>query len=912
MKATKRLPTLFLALFLTLSLFPFVAKAAMPDDTPLNAMVVRSLHNADFPSAPNRSARTLRRELAELTDYAAAAGYNAILFEARPQGDALYASAVFPTSCSLVKEQGDFTFFDPLKEMIRAAKEKGLAVYVLVDPYAVGPEKESLSHSHPGITDPSLLIPMGDSLLLDPRNDETIRLNAQDLGTMAKKYKPAGIVLQNLYPTDGLDTAAQRLVESVATAIEGHTSLGVVLPDSLLDICDVSLIAPHLELMFPVIDQAVGLEGAGFAARLSAWQQAAPRCCLVPLLDAHVQSFTGDLPDKVFAARTQGVEARAADGYRALRFGSYAQGDLLASVQNASSTMPVTIAYAPAQALTITRPTGSITTTATSYFLMGTSNPAQILTIDGKAVDRKTADGVFGVLVKLSEGTNTFTLRQGNSSETVTIRRTAGASSSPASAISTIVSAWPVSSAIAPNGESLTVTCTAPAGSSVTASVGGITVSLKQKSATAVLGIPASFVGTLALSGAANGTVKSLGPVSYTLSLNGKTSTILSKGNVYACGDGARPTLRVIDHVSSVFPDDTVTEGSYRAVYKAGTLEDISSQMGEYYRLASGGYIKKSTVEVLESEAPRTVSIKAIEARHTDRAEQFVLVGTPGLPYTFVDGENGVVTLTLHGITALPEKIDTNSSLFSSIVWSMVDGELQCVLTPVDPNRVWGVDLLPNIDGDGSILYLKGAPRLSGIVGRPLENLRVVLDPGHGGNDSGALSVLGANGADERELNWANAIMLKMRLEQLGASVTLTRDGNDDTRSLYERMAVAEEIMPDCFIAIHHNSVAESVDAYLHSGVEAYYYEPFGKALGEAVVTHVAAETAVRDFRHVSWDYYTVTRMRYTPSILVELAFVPNPLEYRRVCDPTEIYKTANAITAALLERISSVGQAAV
>lgn len=95
---------------------------------------------------------------------------------------------------------------------------------------------------------------------------------------------------------------------------------------------------------------------------------------------------------------------------------------------------------------------------------------------------------------------------------------------------------------------------------------------------------------------------------------------------------------------------------------------------------------------------------------------------------------------------------------------------------------------------------------------------RIVLDPGHGGND---LGTVGPNGLLEKDLTLAIARELKTLLEQgMGAQVFLTRD-TDVYVSLEERTALANHYRADLFLSIHANSSR----SHSTSGVETYYLD---------------------------------------------------------------------------------------
>ncbi len=91
----------------------------------------------------------------------------------------------------------------------------------------------------------------------------------------------------------------------------------------------------------------------------------------------------------------------------------------------------------------------------------------------------------------------------------------------------------------------------------------------------------------------------------------------------------------------------------------------------------------------------------------------------------------------------------------------------------------------------------------------------VVLDPGHGGNDPGAI---GVGGLREKDVTLRLALALKPRLEARGFSVVMTRNG-DRTLSLEERTAIAEGARGDVFVSLHANAARRRS---LH-GIETYY-----------------------------------------------------------------------------------------
>jgi N-acetylmuramoyl-L-alanine amidase len=165
----------------------------------------------------------------------------------------------------------------------------------------------------------------------------------------------------------------------------------------------------------------------------------------------------------------------------------------------------------------------------------------------------------------------------------------------------------------------------------------------------------------------------------------------------------------------------------------------------------------------------------------------------------------------------------------------------------------------------------------------------IVLDPGHGGSDPGAVSPAGLA---EEAVNLAVAGYAKAALEAAGVSVLLTRTSNYDVE-LSTRAKIARAVNPKAFVSVHHN--AEPDGPWPGPGSETYYqigspdskrlagliYEEVVRVLSRFAITWVADRDAGAKYRPGRrGDYYAVLRQPApVVSVLVEFAFISNPAE---------------------------------
>ena len=106
-------------------------------DAEFRAAWVATVANINWPSKPGLSTEEQKKEAIALLDFLQQHHFNAVIFQVRPQADALYQSALEPWSYYLTGTQGlaPEPFYDPLKFWIDAAHDRGLELHVWLNPY---------------------------------------------------------------------------------------------------------------------------------------------------------------------------------------------------------------------------------------------------------------------------------------------------------------------------------------------------------------------------------------------------------------------------------------------------------------------------------------------------------------------------------------------------------------------------------------------------------------------------------------------------------------------------------------------------------------------------------------------------------------------------------------------------------
>ncbi len=174
------------------------------------------------------------------------------------------------------------------------------------------------------------------------------------------------------------------------------------------------------------------------------------------------------------------------------------------------------------------------------------------------------------------------------------------------------------------------------------------------------------------------------------------------------------------------------------------------------------------------------------------------------------------------------------------------------------------------------------------------------IDPGHGGDDSGAAY----NDVKEKDVNLNIALRAKPLIEAMGYQVLMTRS-TDKTVSLQERCDIANNAGALIFVSIHNNAyltTSEGTETYC------YYDSEEGRRLATFVHQEVVKRIKLEDRGVKEAGFYVLKNTDMT-SALVEGAFLTNPAEAKLLKDPKFRQKIAEGIAAGINDYLLDPGR---
>jgi N-acetylmuramoyl-L-alanine amidase len=379
---------------------------------------------------------------------------------------------------------------------------------------------------------------------------------------------------------------------------------------------------------------------------------------------------------------------------------------------------------------------------------------------------------------------------------------------------------------------------------------------------------------------------------------------VFPEGGAAAVPNGKRPTgnVSVLGKASSPSPlTSSSTSPSTSSLPSAAPIRSFGRPFGtmaEVQNIALGG----SQLLIQSNRAVvYTTGWEGSQYRITvQRAQPAQGLRTPqtgiGSPLSNVmlrqDGRNLSILVT----PALGVRISTITRMGSqtAVLGLMREGS-NSVFSQTLPQAQPFPQTLPQTFPQASSIYTQ--PTLPTPTGRRV----VVIDPGHGGTDPGAL---GIGGLRETDITLHMSQEVARLLQEKGLQVYLTRSDESREVDLPPRVALAQKVRADVFVSIHANSINLSRQDI--NGTETYYApgSASGAELGQVILDSITRNVNIPSRGMHSARFYVI-RHTTMPATLVETGFVTGAQDAPKLADPNFRRQMAAAIAQGIIEYLN-------
>jgi N-acetylmuramoyl-L-alanine amidase len=576
---------------------------------------------------------------------------------------------------------------------------------------------------------------------------------------------------------------------------------------------------------------------------------------------------------------------------------------ILSVILIASGIIFTPVAAQTPQSLFLAYPPTKHQTTAATIFLIGTASPRGDVLINGKPVERSPA-GHFAPSFPLQIGANLFTIRHDQEEIKVEVNRISSEPEIPQKAAFAKDSLTPAVDVARLPGESICFGAIAPPNAEVSVRLRNRTISLfplpksvqlppnsailTSANQPTVMAARGCYQGCTTFSEADN-----LGKPLFELRFGQEIVSQEGKGEIKIISPNQLGIIEVTAD-AGIARTGPSTDYSRLTPLPKGTIAEVTGKEGEWLRLDYGAWIKEAETQPVASNIQTTSIIRSITSRPIEGATEIIFPLQMRVPISIRQGDK-FITLSLHNTVAQTDTIRLDDDpLIKRLDWQQVTPTRIDYTFSLKTEQQWGYDL--GYQGTSLIFTLRHAPPIINKNGS-LKGVRILLDPGHGGEELGAK---GPTGYPEKDANLVTSQLLAQQLKKLGAIVNLTRDTDIDL-SLEDRVKIINEQKPDLAISIHYNALPDGGDAINTQGISTFWYHPQGQDF--AVFMHnYLVKKLDRPSYGVYWNNLALTRPHTAPSVLLELGFMINPWEFEWITNPQEQKQLARAIAQGIQE----------
>lgn len=945
----------------------------------LRGVWIASVNNINFPSKPGLTAEEQMKELDKIIENTEYMGLNAIFFQVRPTGDALYKSSIYPWSKYLTGEQGKTNDkdFDPLEYIIEQGHKKGIQIHAWINPLRLSmgtvknPDRDVnvLYSNHPARKIPNAVVTaQNGQLYLDPGCPESIKLITDGVAEIVKNYDVDGIHFDDyFYPSkteaknnkdfddektyekykgkfknkddwrrNNIDTLVKNTYDTVKS-IKPEVEFGIS-PFAIWSNKDRNkegsdtqggistyydyfadskkwVKEEYLDYIAPQIYWNIGFKVADYSVLLDWWKDVCSGT-KVKLYVGHAAYKINDctqanewldplqIPKQIALNRqSNAVRGSIFYGYEKLRTNSLGIKEKLHGIYavgiDPSSSVPED------RQLVIVTPSSGFKTAHSNVSILGSGDPDEPIYLNGTIVET-TKDGYFTVYVDLKDGENSFIFKHKGKEKEIKIVKNGSIDTTPYEMQKPEFkpgSISPTQSMTRKTGQEITFACEAPKGAKVWVELGKYKIELIESESTDSSNetnglIPAKFTGIFTFPTVIeNQRTISLGKPMFVLEYNGNRIT-KQLSNTISVQSGKYYKYAVASTTEAEVTARSGPSTNYKRVTPLlnGAVDYVVGQQNDFYLLKSGVWVAASNLKIVNDKALKTNNISSVTVKDDGRYTNISFKMPVNTVYD-VSNTADTVTLTLYNTMGIRvNSAAPKNSIYSNVTCENVWGNAKYTFRLKSTDNYFGY--YAEYKNGTLVFSLKNAPKISKSGTKPLSGLKVLIDAGHGGKDSGAMGPLGNNGLYEKNINISIALNTRKYLRALGATVIMTRT-NDSTVSLADRTNLIRKEKPDISVSIHNNSMAETADYNKHKGFLSLYSRDASKTVASFVQDSMITQLS-RQNEGYKWQSLSLCIPTQCPAILVECGYMSNPAEYEWLVNYENQVKIANSLGKAI------------
>ncbi|NIR51426.1 N-acetylmuramoyl-L-alanine amidase [candidate division KSB1 bacterium] len=312
----------------------------------------------------------------------------------------------------------------------------------------------------------------------------------------------------------------------------------------------------------------------------------------------------------------------------------------------------------------------------------------------------------------------------------------------------------------------------------------------------------------------------------------------------------------------------------YQQFLPEGVKLLITGKHGNYYRArltdSENLWVPASNLELLPKGTPIPSSrVSLVRTQELENKVKVRVYLQERLPFKIEQVRSpSALKISVYGATSNTDWIryDFDDPTIKLIKWSQPQSGVYELTVELHHKQQWGFN--PYYEDKNLVIEIKKPPEKYEI-----KCLFICIDPGHGPVDG----AIGPTRLKEKNANLQLAMVLKEELEDKGAEVFLTREGQHGA-SLDVRTKMAAFLEADLLLSIHHNALPDGVDPFTNRGTSTYYYHVQSHPLAVAIQKRLLDELELRNFG-LFYDNLALCRPPQMPAVLIESAFIMHPEE---------------------------------